>query len=62
MLCERALNFALKTFSKNYKSMRVLLWLVYKFTDNYCRLRLSFEFIQTQESYLTSFDEIGSLT
>ena len=35
MSCERALHFdQLKTFSKNYKPMRVLFWLVYKFTDN----------------------------
>ena len=42
MSCERALNFDhLKTFSENYKPMRVLLWLVYKFTKTNCRLQLS---------------------
>ena len=36
MSCERALNFdQWKTFSENYKPMRVWLWLVYKFTENY---------------------------
>ena len=36
MSCERALNFdKWKTFSENYKPMRVWLWLVYKFTENY---------------------------
>ena len=35
MSCERALNFdQRKTFSENYKPMRVWLWLVYKFADN----------------------------
>ena len=28
-------------------------WLVCKFTENYCRLRLFFEFIQTQKRYPT---------
>ena len=43
MSCERALNFdQWKTFSENYKPMRVWLWLVYKFTENYCRSRLFF--------------------
>ena len=63
MSCERALNFdQWKTLSKNYEPMRVWLWLVYKFTDNYCRLRLFFEFIQTQKRYLTSLDKIRVLT
>ena len=40
--CEHAFNFdQWKTFSKNYKPMRVWLWLVYKFTENYCCLRPS---------------------
>ena len=39
MLCERTLNHDhWKPFFKNYKPMRIWLWLVYKFTDNYCRL------------------------
>ena len=44
MSCKRALNFdQWKTFSK--KPMRVWLWLVYKFTENYCCLWLFSEFI-----------------
>ena len=36
MSCERAINFdQWKTFSEKYKPMRVLLWLVYKFTENF---------------------------
>ena len=63
MSCERALNFdQWKTFSKNYKPMRVWLWLVYKFTENYCRLRLFSEFIQTQKRYPTSLGKIRILT
>ena len=35
---KRALNFdESKIFSENYKPMRVLLWLVYKVTENSCR-------------------------
>ena len=35
--CKCALNFdQWKTFSENYKPMRVWLRLIYKFTDNYC--------------------------
>ena len=42
-----ALNFdQWKAFSKNYKPMRVLLLLVYKFTENYYSLRLFSQFIQ----------------
>ena len=63
MSCERALNFdQWKTFPENHKPMRVWLWLVYKFTENYCRFRLSSEFIQTQKSYPTSLDKIRILT
>ena len=63
MSCERALNFdQWKTFSENYKPMRIWLWLVYKFTDNYCRSRLFFEFIQTQKRYPTSLDKMRILT
>ena len=52
MSCEHALNFdQWKTFSENYKPMRVRLWLVYKFTEN-----------QTQKRYPTSFDKVGILT
>ena len=41
MSCERGLNIdQWKAFSENYKPMRVWLWLVYKFTENHCRLRL----------------------
>ena len=63
MSCERALNFdQWKTFSENYKPMRVWLWLVYKFTENYCRSWLFSEFIQTQKRYPTSLDKIRILT
>ena len=35
MSCERALNFdQWKTFSENYKPMRIWFWSVYKFTEN----------------------------
>ena len=63
MSCERALNFnQWKTFSENYKPMRVWLWLVYKFTENYYPSRLFSEFIQTQKRYPTSLDKIRILT
>ena len=63
MSCESALNFdQWKTFSENYKPMRVWVWLFYRFTENYCRLRLSSEFIQTQKRYPTSIDKIDILT
>ena len=53
MTCERALNFdQWWTFSENCKTIRVWLWLVYKFTENNCRLRLFSGFIQTQKRYL----------
>ena len=42
--------------------MRVWLWLVYKFTENYCRLRLFSEFIQTQRRYPTSLNKTAILT
>ena len=52
MSCGRALNFdQWKTFSENYKPMRVSLWVLYKFTENYYRLRLFSEFIQTRKMY-----------
>ena len=61
---EDALNFdQWKTFSdENYKAMTVCLWLAYKFTENYCRLPLFSEFIQTQKRYPTFLDKIGILT
>ena len=63
MPCKRALNFdQWKTFSENYKPMRVWLWLVYKFTENNCRSRIFSEFIQTQKRYPSSHDEIRILT
>ena len=62
MSCERALNFdQWKTFSENYKPIRVWLWLVYKFTENYCSLQLFPEFIQAQKRYPTSLDKIRIL-
>ena len=51
-----------KTFSTNYKPMRVWLRLVYKFTENYCRSRLFSKFIQTQKRYPTSLDKVRILT
>ena len=63
MPCERALKFdQWKTFSENHNPMRVWLWLVYKFTDNYCRLGLFSDFTQTQKMYPTSFGKIRILT
>ena len=62
MSCERALHFdQWKTFSENYKPIRVCLWLAYKFTENNCRLRLSTTFIQTQKRYPTSLDKMSIL-
>ena len=56
MSCKRAFHFdQWKTFSKNYRSMRVWLWLVYKFTENCCLLRLLSKFIKTQKSYPISW-------
>ena len=63
MSCERALNFdQWKTLSENYKLMIVWLWLVYKFTENYCRLRLFSEFIHVQKRYPTCLNKIRILT
>ena len=63
MSCQRALNVdQWKIFSENYKPMRVWLWLVYKFTKNYCCSWLFSEFIQTQRRYPTSLDKIRILT
>ena len=42
--------------------MRVWFWPVYKFADNYCRLRLFSDFIQTQKKYPTPIDKIRILT
>ena len=61
--CEHTLNFdQWKTFSENYKQIRVRLWLVYKFTMNNCHLRLFSEFIQTEKRHPTSLDKIRILT
>ena len=63
MSCERALNFDhWKTFSENYKQMRVWLWLVYKFTENCQIYRLFSDFIQTQKRYPIFLDKIHTLT
>ena len=63
MSCKRALNFdQWKRFFKNYKPMTVWLWLVYKFIETNCHLRLFSEFIQTQKRYPTSLDKISVLT
>ena len=63
MSCERALNFdQWKTFSENYKPMRVWLWLVYKFTENCQIYRLFSDHIQTQKRYPTSLDKTRILS
>ena len=63
MSFERGLNFdQWKKKSEIYKSMRVWLCFVYKFTENDCRLRLISEFIQTQKRYATFLDKIRILT
>ena len=63
MSCERALIFdQWKTFSENYKPMRVWLWLANKFTEKNCRLQLIIEFNQTQKRYPNSFDKISIIT
>ena len=63
MSCERALNFdQWKTFSENYKPMRVWLWLAYKFTETCQIYRLFSEFIQTKKRYPTSLNKIRILT
>ena len=63
MSCKRALNFdQWKKFSKTYKSMRVWLWLVYKFTKNCQIYRLFSALIQTKKRYPTSLDKIRILT
>ena len=51
-----------KTFSKNHQPMRAWLWLVYKFTENYCHLRPFYEFIQTPKRDSSSLEKIGILT
>ena len=63
MSCKRALNFdQCKTFSEDYKPIRVWLWLVYKCTENSQIYRLFSEFIQTKKRYPTSPDKIRILT
>ena len=57
-VCKLVLNCDLwKTFSP----VRVILWLVYKVTENNCCLSLFFEFIQAQKRYPTFFDKINFL-
>ena len=56
MSCERALNFdQWKTFSENHKPMRVWLWLVHKFTENYI---VPHDISQTQKRYPTSLSKM----
>ena len=55
MSCERALYLdQWKSFSENYEAIRVLLWLVYKLTENSQIYRFFSEFIQTKKKYPTS--------
>ena len=51
-----------KHFPGNYQPMRVWLWLVWKFSENYCRLQLFSDFIQTHCRNPTSLDKISILT
>ena len=61
--CEHALNFGQwKTFYKNYKPIRIWLWLVYKFTKNNCCSWLFSKLIQTQKGYPTLLDKISIVT
>ena len=46
----------------NFKPIRVLLWLIYKFTESNCRWRLFVEIIRTQIRYPTSLDKVNILT
>ena len=62
MSWKRSLDFdKWKTFSENYKAMRISSWLIYKFTENNCRLPCACdsEFIQTQKRHPTSIDKIS---
>ena len=58
MLSIRDLSFEQwKAFSENYKSIRILLWFVYNFTENNCCSQLFSNFIQTQKMYPISLDK-----
>ena len=60
--CDRALNFdQWKIFFENYKPMRVLLWLVYKFTKN-CQIYRLFLRVHSNSRYPNSLDKICILT
>ena len=62
MSCDRALNFdQWKIFFENYKPMRVLLWLVYKFTKN-CQIYRLFLRVHSNARYPNSLDKICILT
>ena len=59
MSCECALNFdQWKTFSENFKPMRVWLWLVYKIYRELLLLATFSKFIQTQKRCPTSLGKI----
>ena len=61
MSCERALNFDhRKKFSENYKTIRVWLWFVYKFTENNCRLRLFSEFYSNSKLFYLPWQNMYS--
>ena len=49
-------------FSESFKPLRIWWWLVYKFTENVCRLRLFSGFTQTKIRYPSSFDNISIIT
>ena len=60
---ERAWNFdQWKTFSENYKAVRVWLWLVCKITKNNCRSRILAKFPQTIKNYPTFLNKLSILT
>ena len=58
MSCEHVLNFVHWKSSDNES----WLWLVYKYTENFCYLQLFHEFIQTQKRYPTSLGKVPILT
>ena len=59
---EHALNFdQWKTFSEHYKPMRVWLWRVYKFNENYCRSRLFSESIQTLYIWQSTYPNLKTI-
>ena len=52
----------IKNVSKTNKPIRVWLWLLYKFNENNCCLRLFSKFIQAQKIFPNSIEKISILT